>query len=591
MLVSSANTSGAAMFRSPCFIVALVVLLYSPAHAQISKSSVSQESLSTSAGSPTGASGAPAAAVNGRYLVFESEANNIVSNDSNKAIDIFLRDLSSRTISRLNVSSASAEANGPSSNPSISPVTPEGFFAVAFSSTATNLGSIQNGLGARNIFVRIPELSFTEAISYNSSVQLGNDDSDLPSLALQAEPKRVLITFSSQASNFVSLDNNRSKDIFLATLTVPASSAAFNPTTALRIIKVSNSSSGGDSNGDSDTPKISGDGRYITYSSLATNLIDSVTTSRRQIFRYTIKTGKTELISKSGAGIFADADCQAPVISFSGRFVTYTSKATNIVSDPVVGKSALVLHDLVKGTSSRINTNELAVASTGDAATPAISANGRFVTFSDTGANLVSGDLNSLADVFVKDTDSLAISRISVGPVSEANAESDTTSVAGSSFNALIGSIFFKSFATNLTSPSTTFGAGDIFSNVVTLTAPQLKQGTLLETPADVVLLGRRSKITLQEFSFPTNLVTSQPLHRRADVKVRAANQLVYDVRIQGKGAQKRVRQQLLAKRNTVTSSRLKPGVYVTRYRVLATSKGKTISKTSFSPRQRFEVS
>jgi hypothetical protein len=320
-------------------------------------------------------------------------------------------------------------------------------------------------------------------------------------------------------------------------------------------------------------------------------LIDSVTTSRRQIFRYTIKTGKTELISKSGAGIFADADCQAPVISFSGRFVTYTSKATNIVSDPVVGKSALVLHDLVKGTSSRINTNELAVASTGDAATPAISANGRFVTFSDTGANLVSGDLNSLADVFVKDTDSLAISRISVGPVSEANAESDTTSVAGSSFNALIGSIFFKSFATNLTSPSTTFGAGDIFSNVVTLTAPQLKQGTLLETPADVVLLGRRSKITLQEFSFPTNLVTSQPLHRRADVKVRAANQLVYDVRIQGKGAQKRVRQQLLAKRNTVTSSRLKPGVYVTRYRVLATSKGKTISKTSFSPRQRFEVS
>ena len=592
MLQAKRYTSGATMFRLLFYILALLILLYSPAQAQITKSSVSQESLSTSAGAPAGASGAPAVAVNGKYLVFESEASNLVLNDSNKAVDVYLRDLTSRTISRLSISSSAVEANGPSSNPSISPVTPEGFFAVAFSSAATNLSSIQGQQGAQNIFVRIPGISFTEVISYNSSVELGNNNSDSPSLAVLADPKRLLVTFSSEASNLISIDNNRAKDIFLATLTVPASSAVFNPATALKMIKITNSSSGGDSNGDSDAPKISGDGRYIVFSSLATNLTENVTTSWQQIFRYTIKTGKTELVSKSASGVLADADCQAPVVSFSGRFVAYTSKATNLVSNPVIGKSALVLHDLIKGTSSRINANELAVASTGDAATPAISANGRFVTFSDSGSNLVSDDLNSLADVFVKDTDSLAISRLSVGPTAEANAVSEITSVAGSSFNSLIGSIFFKSFATNLTSSSTSLGAGDIFSSAVTLAAPQLKQGTRLEAPADVVVVGKRSVISLQEFSFPTALVSSQPqLKRSNSITVRAASQVVYDVRIQGKGAAKRVRQQLLAKRNTVTSSRLKPGVYTTRYRVLATKSGKTVSKTSFSPRQRFEVS
>lgn len=578
------------MFKLLFNTLVLLVVVYNSAQAQITRSTVSQESLSTSAGAPAGASDSPAVAINGRYLVFKSEANNLVTSDLNQSTDIYLRDLVNRSITRMSMSSNNVEANGPSFSPSISPVTPEGFFAVAFTSFASNLSRIQAQQTAQNIYIRIPELSLTEAISYNSSLELGNGNSDSPSLTVLADPKRLLVAFSSEASNLLAPDNNRAKDIFLATITVPANSAAFNLSTALTLIKVSNSSSGGDSSDDSDTPKISADGRYIVFSSLASNLIENVVTSRRQIFRYTIQTGKTELISKSIAGVAADADCQDPVISFTGRFVAYTTKASNLVSDPVVGKSALVLHDLVKGTISRINANDSAIASTGDAATPAISANGRFITFSDTGTNLVSGDLNSLADVFVKDTDSSAISRVSVGPVSEANAVSDSTSVAGSSFNSLIGSIFFKSFATNLTTPSTSNGAGDIFSSAVTLAAPQLKSGTLIEAPADVVVVGRRSKITLQEFSFPSTLANSQPVPEMASINIRQTNKVVYDVRIQGKGSQKRVRQQILAKRNTVTSSRLKPGVYAIRYRALATKSGKTVTKTSFSPRQRFEV-
>jgi hypothetical protein len=579
------------MFRLQYRYLAILLLLCNPVNAQITRSATSQESLSSSSEAPVGASGAPAVALNGRYLVFESEAANIVENDSNKSIDIYLRDLSTGTISRQSVSSAGTEANSASSNPSISPVTPEGFFALAFSSIATNLGSLGGQLTARNVFVRIPALSFTEVISYNSNLDLGNEDSDTPSLIVQPDPQRVLVAFSSNASNLVSPDNNRAKDIFLVTLAVPTETAKFNPATAVTRIKVTSSSSGADANGDSDTAKISGDGNYIVFASRATNLVENLTTSRQQIFRYSIATGKTELISKTTAGVIANDDCQEPVISYSGRFIAYTSKATNLVSDPVVDKRALVYHDLVKGTITRINADQSALASTGDAATPAISANGRFVSFSDTGANLVSGDLNSFADVFVKDTDSLAISRISIGPTAEANAASDTTSVAGSSYNSLVGSIYFKSFATNLTTPSKALGAGDIFSSAVTLTVPQLKKGTLIETPADVVVVKKRLKVTLQKFSFPNQLIRGEALQEAMDVKARVANQVIYDVRIKGNGARKSVRQQLLAKRNTVTSAKLKPGVYTTRYRALATESGKTVSKTSFSPRQRFEIS
>jgi hypothetical protein len=577
------------------FLVILVLLclllLCNSANAQITRSATSQESLSSSAEAPAGASGAPAVALNGRYLVFESEAANIVENDSNKSIDIYLKDLTTGTITRQSVSSAGTEANSASSNPSISPVSPEGFFALAFSSIATNLGSLGGQLTARNIFVRIPALSFTEVVSYNSNLDLGNEDSDTPSLTVQTDPQRVLVAFSSNATNLVSSDNNRAKDIFLVTLAVPTEAAKFNPATALTRIKVTSSSSGGDANGDSDTAKISGDGNYIVFASRATNLVENLTTSRQQIFRYSIATGKTELISKTTAGVIANEDCQEPVISYSGRFVAYTSKATNLVSDPVVDKRALVYHDLIKGTITRINADQSALASTGDAATPAISANGRFVSFSDTGANLVSGDLNSLPDVFVKDTDSLAIARISIGPTAEANAASDTTSVAGGSYNSLVGSIYFKSFATNLTTPSKALGAGDIFSSAVTFTAPQLKKGTLIETPADVVVLKKRLKVTLQKFSFPNELIRGEALQDASIVKARAANQVIYEVRIKGEGARKSVRQQLLAKRNTVTSAKLKPGVYTTRYRALASESGKTVSKTSFSPRLRFEIS
>jgi hypothetical protein len=572
------------LIKHVTLLISFLLFLPQPGLSQISVGSLSQQSLSISQGTPDGSSGSPAVAINGRLIVFNSNASNLIS-DLNQTQHILFKDVANNSaISRVSVSTSGQIGNGASTSPSISPISPEGLYAIAFASISTNLSSVQDLTVSKDIFIRIPAKSLTEIISVgqtvNNTVTVGDQDSDSPSVTHTNGFANILVAFSSQATNLVSLDNNRSKDIFLATFKVPSSAANYNRATDLSIVKVSKSATGSDADDDSETPKLSGDGRYVIFASSATNMIAGTTTTGKQIFRYTIANGVIDLISKTSGGIMADSDCDSPVISYSGRFVAYLSKATNIISNSVANKKALILHDLVKGTITRVNADSSGVASTGDAGTATISANGRYLSFSDTGSNLVSSDLNSVADVFLKDTDTGAIARLSVGTSSEANALSDSTTVSGDSYNSLSSTTYFRSLATNLS--STASGAGDIFSRSAILLPPQLRKGTLIETPADITISGKRSILTFQDFSFPTS-----PLEI---VNTRATSRVVFEVRIQGTGNRKKVRQNLTAKKNTITSGRLKPGVYTTRYRAVAKSGNKVVSKSGFSPRQRFEI-
>jgi hypothetical protein len=249
------------------------------------------------------------------------------------------------------------------------------------------------------------------------------------------------------------------------------------------------------------------------------------------------------------------------------------------------------------GVTTRINTSADGTAGNGSATDPSISANGRFVTFSDSSTNLVAQDTNGVADIFLKDLDTGAIVVTSVAPGgSQPDALSDGSTVGGSTgFNSSTATVGFRSFANNLVSDGSG-AAGNVFASLLGLPLPTLSFATTLEAPADVAVKKRRAMVTVQQFGAVSLQASAGALETRvgesAGAAVAAANEakIKYDIRLDkaGKG---RERFQRITRSNTAAFRQLPPGRYNVRYRVIAErSSGNRLVTTAFSPRQRVQV-
>ena len=155
-------------------------------------------------------SGFASITADGRFVAFHSNANNLVSGDTNNSDDVFVRDLSTNTTTRVSVDSAGNQAIGFSRFASISA---DGRF-VAFDSDANNLvpGDTNN---SRDIFVRDLSTNTTTRVSVDSAANQGNRDSYFPSISSNGQK----VAFESEASNLVPGDTNNSPDIFVVDLT------------------------------------------------------------------------------------------------------------------------------------------------------------------------------------------------------------------------------------------------------------------------------------------------------------------------------------------------------------------------------------
>ena len=153
----------------------------------------------------------PSISADGRFVAFYSDATNLVpADDTNNSQDIFVRDLSTNTTTRVSVDSAGNQANKVSSQPSISA---NGRF-VAFYSDASNLapGDTNN---APDIFMRDLLTNTTTGLSVDSAGNLGNaDTTGFASPSISADGSRV--TFPSSASNLVPGDTNNRRDVFVS---------------------------------------------------------------------------------------------------------------------------------------------------------------------------------------------------------------------------------------------------------------------------------------------------------------------------------------------------------------------------------------
>ena len=352
-------------------------------------------SVSTGGLQGNGSSDSAAMSANGRYIVFASTASNLVDGDTNHASDVFLHDQASGVTTRLSVSRSGRQANGPSAMPAISA---DGRY-VAFQSFASNLvRGDTNGL--TDAFVRDLATGKTTRVSLTSRgrqarCNIGYCESTEPVLSEHGRH----VAFQSSATNLVRHDTNRLGDVFVR-------DRRTGKTTRMSVDSRGRQGGGDRTNNGSNAPAISGNGRYVVFHSADSNLVRGDTNGVFDIFVHDRRTGRTTRVSVSSSGAQANQESLGAVsISSDGRYIAFTSLASNLVAGDANEITDVFLRDDAAGTTTLASLGQ--AGNQGDDASSAtgvaFSANDRYLAFSSWAANLVVGDTNIVADAFVRD--------------------------------------------------------------------------------------------------------------------------------------------------------------------------------------------
>src|SRR5665811_1563461 len=175
-------------------------------------------------------------------------------------------------------------------------------------------------------------------------------------------------------------------------------------------VRVSVDEFGAAGNGPSGEPSVSADGRFVAFASSATNLVPGDTNNRNDVFVHDRATGSIERVSvpetsaaEVGPGETEQGDGESfeASISADGRFVAFTSAATNLILDDTNGRNDVFVHDRLTDTIERVSVGKGGSQSAVHSREPAISADGLRVAFRSASALLPGG--NALIDVFVHD--------------------------------------------------------------------------------------------------------------------------------------------------------------------------------------------
>ncbi len=161
------------------------------------------------------------------------------------------------------------------------------------------------------------------------------------------------------------------------------------------------SPAGDEANGDCVTPSVSADGRFTAFFSHATNLGVGRSNGRSGIFVHDRLTGRTERVGVDHWKGERRGASERPSISGDGRFVAFESKATALLGRRVVVSRSIFVWDRATGRVAEVSTGVGGEAADGDSTRPAISGDGRYITFCSDASNLVPGDTNGSRDIFI----------------------------------------------------------------------------------------------------------------------------------------------------------------------------------------------
>ncbi|MEM9774214.1 MAG: hypothetical protein AAF902_06510 [Chloroflexota bacterium] len=339
----------------------------------------------------------------GRYVVFDSEADNLVDGDTNGLVDVFLRDrdadgngifdettASSVTTTRISVGVGSAEANGHSGvgingdqgGTTVS-ISGDGRF-IAFPSNASNLiANDTNGTTDVFVYDRIADTMIRAG-----SVQ-GNAVSDQPAVASVGNTCRVV--FRSFANNMVANDTNGVSDVFHY-------NCLTNVTTMVSI-----TSGGGLPDAPSYTPSISADGQEIAFTSEADLTSADDNAGESDIYLRDLDLALSVTLISTGTGGAADARAYSPSISGDGSRIVFASEADDLVAGDINGVADIFLRDLGVPDTTLVSVDALGNQTNGESFHPEISTDGTQVALETLASNIVSGDNNGLRDIYLYD--------------------------------------------------------------------------------------------------------------------------------------------------------------------------------------------
>ena len=401
-------------------------------------------------GGGNGSSVAGQVSANGRYAVFQSDASDLLPGDTNGVSDLFVRDLQTGSNILVSVAADGSWGNGVSTDPVM---TPDGRY-VSFVSAATNLVAGDTN-GIADAFVRDMANGTTRRVSTGAS---GVDVSapvmtpdgrfvafacTTPGMAagLPLSPtgevyvcdlvSNVTIWASTNAANIAKSVLNLSSaacyhpaisddGCFVAFKAgTPVSSAGsatpsmifqYNTTNGTLATISNNGFPIWPQNDDVYGPEMSPDGRFIVF--VATNHDAACLT----IQLWDAQAGTNRLVSAALDGSFpTNSDSDSPSVTPDGRYVVFTSNATNLTANPVTNGFHIYRRDVQAGTTQLIDVDANGAGSVNQVMTIlVISSNGQFVAFDSFVGALVNGDNNGASDVFVRDLNSSTTELISI---------------------------------------------------------------------------------------------------------------------------------------------------------------------------------
>jgi Tol biopolymer transport system component len=338
-------------------------------------------SVDTGGGDADRGSAGPTISADGRYVAFHSEASDLVQGDGNGVMDVFVRDMVAGTTVRASVDTGGGDPDGDSGGPSISA---DGRY-VAFSSRATDLVA-GDGNGTHDVFIR--DLVAGTTVRASVDTEGGDPDSFSDENSISADGRYV--AFQSFATDLVAGgDGNGGYDIFVRDLVAGTT------------VRASVDTGGGDPDNGSLSPSISADGGYVAFESFATDLVQGDGNNTWDIFVRDLVAGTTVRASVDMGGGDARSSSNSASISSDGRYVAFFSLATDLVAGDGNRVGDVFVRDLVAGTTVRASVDTGGGDPDGGSSIPSISADGRYVAFSSVATDLVPGAGDAGLDMFL----------------------------------------------------------------------------------------------------------------------------------------------------------------------------------------------
>lgn len=393
--------------------------------------------LSSSSNSPSDSS----ISDDGRYVVFDSELDDLVPNDTNGVVDVFIYDKTYGAITRLDVDDVQGTLAKFSSQ-----ISGDGNY-ITYLSGATP--------AERHVYRYSRVTDSVEDISVNSNGYPLDNESRHAVMNFDGK----LIAFGTQASNVTPFDTNKTIDIVLHDSENNSTDILSGHTPR------SNDSSG-------DITSLTQDGRYVAFYSSASNLVQGDTNDKDDVFVRDTIDNTIERVSIATDGTQGNSTSKNPSISSDGRYVVFQSFADNLTSYDTNNKYDIFLHDRKLRTTICVSKKRNGSESFDNSENPTISADGNFVLFKSYEA-LDDADTNGKEDIYVHNLTNGVTELVSIasdGGIGDGASTAASISGAGRY-------ITFASLATNFSPITSTVNRSNIFirdrqNGVTTLISP-----------------------------------------------------------------------------------------------------------------------